>query len=141
MKNAYQQYKNQSIQTASREKLLLMMYEGAIRFVKKAILAAEQKQIADRGVNIGRAFDIILELNNTLDHKVGGEISKNLEQLYMFITDQLTKANVTGDPQYLKNCLRILETLYDGWTKAVEALKKENMEKNVFEKNASGSKA
>ena len=131
MKNAYQKYKNTSIQSAGREKLLLMMYEGAIKYVKKAIVAAEQKQIAERGMNIGRAFDIILELNNTLDHKIGGEISKNLEQLYMFITDQLTKANITGDPQYLRSCLKILETLFDGWNKAIEQLKKDNSEKNT----------
>jgi flagellar protein FliS len=108
-----------------------MMYEGAIKYIKMAITAAEQKQIAERGINIGRAFDIILELNNTLDHKIGGEISKNLEQLYMFITDQLTKANITGDPQYLRSCLKILETLFDGWTKAIEQLKKDNTDKNT----------
>lgn len=129
MKNAYQKYKQTSIQSASREKLLLMLYEGAIKFLKKAIIAAEQKQIAERGMNIGRAYDIVLELNNTLDHKVGGEIARNLEQLYMFITEQLTKANITGDPQYLRNSLKILETLYEGWQKAVEQLKKDNAEK------------
>jgi flagellar protein FliS len=129
MKNAYQKYKQTSIQSASREKLLLMLYEGAIKFIKKGIIAAENKQIAERGMNIGRAYDIILELNNTLDHKVGGEIAQNLEQLYMFITDQLTKANITGDPQYLRNSLKVLETLYEGWQKAVEQLKKDNAEK------------
>jgi flagellar protein FliS len=125
MKNAYQKYKTTSIQSASREKLLLMMYEGAIKFVKMAITAAENKQIAERGMNIGRAYDIILELNNTLDHKVGGEIAKNLEQLYMYMTDQLTQGNITGDPQYLRNCLGILETLYAGWAQAVEQIKKQ----------------
>lgn len=134
MKNVYQKYKTTSIQSASREKLLLMMYEGAIKFVKKAILAAEQKNIAERGMNIGRAYDIILELNNTLDHKVGGDIAKNLEQLYMFLTDQLTKANITGDPQHLRSCLKVLETLYDGWVKAIEQLKKENTKTTSGEK-------
>jgi flagellar protein FliS len=126
MKNAYQAYKKTSIQSASREKLLLMMYEGAIKFTKLAITAAEAKNIAERGTNIGRAYDIILELNNTLDHKIGGEISKNLEQLYMFITEQYTKANITGDPQYLRSSLKILETLYEGWERAIEQLKKDN---------------
>lgn len=129
MKNAYQKYKATSIQSASKEKLLLMMYEGAIKFVKLAIVATENKKIADRGMNITRAYDIILELNNTLDHRVGGDIAKNLEQLYMFMTEQLTKANISGDPQYLKNCLGILETLYDGWVKAVEQLKKDQTDK------------
>lgn len=125
MKNAYQKYKTTSVQSASREKLLLMMYEGAIRFVKRAIIACEQNNIADRGLNIGKAYDVILELNNTLDHKVGGDIAKNLEQLYMYITDQLTKANIKGDKKPLEEALKILETLYGGWQQAIEKLKKE----------------
>ena len=129
MKNAYQKYKTTSVQSASREKLLLMMYEAAIKYTKKGLQAAEEKNIAERGMAIGRVYDIILELNNTLDHKVGGDIARNLEQLYMFMTDELTKANISGDPKHLKTVLKLLETLYDGWVKAVEQLKKENSEK------------
>ncbi len=129
MKNAYQKYKATAVQSASREKLLLMMYEGAIKFTKLAIQAADEKRIADRGINIGRAYDIIMELNNTLDHKVGGDISKNLEQLYMYITELYTKANITGTAEPLREALKLLETLYDGWQKAVEQLKKTQGEK------------
>ncbi len=127
MKNVYQKYQNQSVQTASREKLLLMLYEGAIKFVKKAVSAIEAKDIAARGMNIGRAYDIILELNNTLDHRVGGDISKNLEQLYMFMTERLTQANIRGDAKPLEEVLKILEILYQGWVEAIEKLKKENV--------------
>jgi flagellar protein FliS len=125
MKNAYQKYKTTSIQSASREKLLLMLYEGAIRFTKQAIKAAEEKNIAERGMNIGRAFDIVMELNNTLDHKVGGEIALHLEQLYMFLMDQFTKANITGTVEPLQASLKILENLYEGWVQAVEKIKKD----------------
>lgn len=125
MSHPYQKYKQTSIQSASREKLLLMMYEGAIKFTKLAIKASEEKKVAERCVNIGRAFDIVLELNNTLDHKVGGELAARLEQLYMFITEQYTKANISGDPEPLRASLKILENLYEGWKLAVEKLKKE----------------
>ncbi|MGZ3743978.1 MAG: flagellar export chaperone FliS [Pseudobdellovibrionaceae bacterium] len=128
MKNAYQKYKTQSIQTASKEKLLLMLYEGAIRFIKQAIKATEEKNIAERGYNIGKAFDIIMELNNTLDHKVGGDIAMNLEQLYMFIMEQFTKANITGNAEPLQASLKILENLYAGWVQAIEKLKKDETE-------------
>jgi flagellar protein FliS len=126
MKNAYQKYKTTSVQSASREKLLLMLYEGAIRFVKQAIKACEEKNIADRGLYIGRTYDIVLELNNTLDHKVGGEIAKNLEQLYMFMTDQLTQANINGNKKHLEDVLKLLTTLHSGWKEAIENLKKED---------------
>jgi flagellar protein FliS len=125
MSHPYQKYKTTSIQSASREKLLLMMYEGAIKFTKLAIKAAEEKKVADRCMNIGRAFDIVLELNNTLDHKIGGELAARLEQLYMFITEQYTKSNISGDPEPLRAALKILENLYDGWKQAIEKLKKE----------------
>lgn len=125
MTNPYKKYKQTSIQSASKEKILLMLYEGAIKFTKLGIKACEEKKIADRGMNIGRAFDIVMELNNTLDHRVGGEISKNLEQLYMFIMDEYTKANISGRAEHLQSALKILETLYEGWVGAVEKVKKE----------------
>jgi flagellar secretion chaperone FliS len=125
VKNAYQKYKDTSIQSASREKLLLMLYEGAIRYTKRAIQACDDKDIAERGMNIGKAYDIVMELNNTLNHEVGGDISKNLEQLYMFITEKLTKANVSGDRKHLDEALKIMDTLYSGWVEAIEKLKRQ----------------
>jgi len=127
MSNPLQKYKQTAVQSASREKILLMLYEGAIKFTKLAIKAAEEKRIAERGQNIGRAYDIIMELNNTLDHKVGGDLSSQLEQLYMFMMDQYTKANISGSPEPLKANLKIIENLYEGWVQAVEKLKKESM--------------
>lgn len=125
MKNAYQKYKTTSVQSASREKILLMLYESCIKFTKLGIKAAEEKKIAERCHNIGRAFDIVMELNNTLDHNVGGEVSVQLEQLYMFIMEQYTKANISGSPEPLRACLKILENLYAGWVEAIDKIKKE----------------
>ena len=125
---AYNRYKQTSVTSASREKLLLMMYEGAIKYTKKAVIACETKDIAERGLNIGRAYDIVMELNNTLNFDVGGELAKNLEQLYMFMTEQLTKANATGDAGPLHTVLKLLNTLNEGWVKAVDSLKKQRNE-------------
>src|SRR4051794_1009806 len=109
MKNQLQKYKQTQVQSASRKTLLLMMYEGAIRFTKKAITACEEKNISEKGLNVGRAYDVVMELNNTLDHKVGGNIARDLEQLYMFVTDSLTQGNVTGDPSHLRAAVKVLE--------------------------------
>jgi flagellar protein FliS len=127
-KNLYGKYKETSVQSASKEKLLLMLYEGAIRFTKQAQLAMQEKRIADKGIAIGKAYDIILELNNTLDHKIGGDLAVQLEQLYMYITDQYIQANTKNDPQHLENVLKILNTLYEGWVSAIEQLKKNKAE-------------
>ena len=131
MKSGFQKYKKASVQSANKEKILLMLYEGAIKFVKKAIKANDEKDIAERGHNIGKAYDIIMELNNTLNHSVGKEIAENLESLYVYMTGQLTQANITGNRENLENTLKILKTLHEGWTKAVESLKNKN---NTLEK-------
>lgn len=117
--------------SASREQILLMLYEGAIKFTKLAMKALEEKKIADRGQNILRAYDIILELHATLDHKVGGELSKQLEQLYLFMMDQYTQANIKGEMAPLQANLKVLENLYDGWKQAIEKIKKDNDQKGA----------
>ena len=129
MKAGYQKYKTTSVQSASKEKILLMLYEGCIRFMKQALVAIDKKDIAGRGINIGRAFDIVMELNNTLNFEAGGELAKSLEQLYMFVTDQLTQANIKNDKVPLEHALKTMETLYSGWVEAVEKLKREEVEK------------
>lgn len=125
MSNAAQKYKTTSIQSASREKILLMLYEGAIKFIKLAIQGVEKNNIKDKCENIGRAYDIILELNNTLDHKVGGEVAARLEQLYQFMIEQLIKANTKNDIESLKTVQKLLETLHEGWVLAIQKLKNE----------------
>jgi flagellar protein FliS len=120
----YNKYKKAAVESASQEKLLLMLYEGAIKFTKKAIIAVENNDIPGRCENITRSYDIVLELMNTLDFEVGGEVAENLEQLYVFITDELTRANITGKKEHLENVLKILQTLYEGWKEAVEIIKK-----------------
>lgn len=129
MGNPYNKYKQTSVLSASREQILLMLYEAAIRFTKLAIQAAEQKKVAERGQNIIRAFDIIMELQATLDHKVGGELAQQLDSLYVYLMDQYTKANISGDPEPLKSCVQVLENLYSGWKQAIEQLKKNNEQK------------
>ena len=124
MSNPYQKYKNTSVLSASREQILLMLYEAAIKFTKIAIQSAEKKNIAERGKNIMRAYDIVAELQVSLDHKVGGDLPRQLDQLYTFMLDQYTKGNVSGDIEALKSCVKILENLYDGWKQVINGMKK-----------------
>ena len=124
MKNGYGKYKKVSVESASKEKILLMLYEGAIRFIKQAKLACEDGKVVEKGELIGKAYDIVMELASTLDFKVGGDVAVNLEQLYIYVLEQLTRANITSDVKYLDNSLKVLVILYDGWVQAVEQIKK-----------------
>jgi flagellar secretion chaperone FliS len=121
MSNGYgaNQYKRNSILTASRGQILLMLYEAAIQNVKKASAAIERRDVAAKGVAIGKAHDIINELMNTLDFEVGGQIARDLERLYNFMTETLVKANLENNQDHLARVQKLLETLLDGWRGAV----------------------
>lgn len=118
-------YKQMQITTASPAQILIMLYEGAIQNVKKAILAIEQKNMAEKGKWIGKTHDIINELTVSLNHEVAGQIAKDLERLYNFMVTQLLKANVENDREALVAVQKNLETLLDGWKGAVSQFQKE----------------
>ncbi len=118
------QYKQMAVKTANRGQVLIMLYEGAIQHVKRAILAIDKKDIAAKGVSIGKAHDIINELLNTLDFEVGGQVAIDLERLYNFITEQFVKANFENSKDPLVHVQKILETLLSGWKEAVEQVNK-----------------
>lgn len=122
-------YKKTSIHTASKEQILLMLYQAAIKSCKKAIVAIEEKNIPAKGEHIGKLQDIVIELNNSLDFEVGGDIAKELSSLYDFILFSSTQANIKIDAEPLEGCLNVLNTLYEGWGEAIKTLRKESAQK------------
>lgn len=116
-------YKKTSVETASKEQILLMLYQAAIKNCKKAIEAIEQKNVAKKGEHIGKMQDIIVELSNSLDFEVGGDVAKELASLYDYILYASTQANIKIEKSHLEGCLKVLNTLYDGWTEAIKNLK------------------
>ena len=119
-------YQKTSVETAGKEKILLMLYEGCIRNLKKTKIAMENKNFAEKGLYLGKAQDIINELSNSLNFEVGGEVAKQLEALYIHIFNQTTKANIENDPKIISHCIKVLETLYSGWKEAIEKNKPSN---------------
>ena len=119
-------YKKTSVQTASKEQILLMLYQAAIKNCKHAIEAIEKKEIAKKGEYIGKLQDIVIELNNSLDFEVGGDIAKELSSLYDYVLFASTQANIKITKEPLEGCLNVLNTLYAGWSEAVKSLKKES---------------
>lgn len=120
MNNPYKNYQKTQITTASKEKILLMLYEGAIRFTKQAKAAMEVGKIADKGIYISKATAIISELMATLDFKAGGQLAVDLENLYVFMIDKLIEANINNKIDCLDNVESILKTLYEAWKDIVE---------------------
>lgn len=122
-------YKKTSIHTASKEQILLMLYQAAIKNCKKAMEAIDQKDIAKKGEFIGKLQDIVIELNNSLDFKIGGEVAQELSSLYDYVLFASTQANIKIDKEPLDGCLQVLTTLYEGWSDAIKTLRKENSTK------------
>jgi flagellar protein FliS len=118
--NPYKKYQKTQITTASREQVLLMLYEGAIKFTKQARTAMQQKKIAEKGSYISKSTAILSELMATLDFKVGGQLAVDLENLYVFMIDKLIEANITNDPKNLDHVESILVTLYQAWKDVIE---------------------
>jgi len=118
--NGYNQYHNNQIATASREQILLMLYDGAIRFCKQAKKAIEEEDTPSKGRFIGKAMAIITEFSNTLDHEIGGEIAANLDGLYTFILKELTTANINNDPKPIDTACTMLCELRATWAEAIE---------------------
>jgi flagellar protein FliS len=126
MSNRYgaNQYKQTSITTANRGQILLMLYEGAIQHLQKAIGCIQSKDVVGKGVALGKVHDIVNELTTTLDFEVGGNIARELERLYNFMTEQLLQANLENNVEKLKTVQKLLETLLEGWRGAVEQVNK-----------------
>lgn len=120
--NAYSNhYRNNQIMTASPEQILIMLFDGAIRFVHQAGQAIEEGRIADKAVAINKAIAIVTEFSNTLNFEVGGEIAEDLYRLYDFVIRELVAVNARSDAKRLVAVERILLDLREGFVGAIEA--------------------
>ena len=116
-------YQKTAIQTASKEELVLMLYNGAIKYTHSSVEFLEAKNYPDASKNICRAQAIIVELLNSLNFDVGGDIAKNLEYLYSVMVDNLTVANFEHTIEPLKLNLQILEKLRFAWEGVLQQVK------------------
>lgn len=115
--NPYSNYVNNAISTASKEKLTLMLYDGALKFSNQAIMALEEKDYIKLNETIKRAMDILKELQITLDRRY--EITGNLFALYDYVGECLLRANVDRDRDALEEARGFLRELRDVWKQAM----------------------
>ena len=105
----YQNYRQQQISTASQDKLLLMLFDGAIRFCNQAKLALEEKKFEEANINLIKAQNIVQEFMITLDMEY--EISHRLLPLYEYFYSRLVEANLKKDQQILAEVMSFLNDL------------------------------
>ena len=120
-----QSYKASSVQTASPGQLVLMLYDGALKFLQVAEAGFQETNVRTRNEQINnnliKAQNILAELQTSLDMKVEGEFSKTMFQLYDFMIRQLQEANIRKAPEPIKVVDGMLRDIRDAWE---EMLKK-----------------
>ncbi len=111
--NAYTQYNNSKILTASPAELTLMLYDGAIKFCNIAIMGIEQEDVQKAHNNIMKVQKIIEEFQITLNFKY--EIANDFNNVYNYIMKRLREANMNKDKEILEEVLEHLHTMRDTW--------------------------
>jgi flagellar protein FliS len=112
---ARRQYVTAAVMTASPEKLVVLLYEGAIQALLRAehAFGSGQKKIA--GPQLAKALSIVGELRASLDFEQGGDVAKSLFSLYGFATDRIIKANVEQAAAPAGEARAVLSKLKEGW--------------------------
>ncbi len=118
-KRQYDAYKDTEIQTADQGKLILMLYDGAIRFLNIAIDNMDYRKYDIVNNNIIKAQDIITELMLSLNMDQGGEIARNLFNIYAYMKKRLLEGNIKKDAAILQEVIKHLSTLRSAWEEAI----------------------
>lgn len=112
--NPYNAYKQNTVNMASKDQLLLMLVDGAVKYTKLARLAIEKRDIPRAHKELIRVQDIFTELMVTLDRNAG-EVAENLFNLYEFIKRRLAQANIKKDVAIIDEILPLIEEVRGMW--------------------------
>lgn len=115
--NAYGIYKNNSVNFASKEQMLLMLLDGAVKFAKRGRVAIEENNIQMAHESITRTQDIFTELRVTLD-TTAGEWAVSIDKVYEFINRRLFEANIKKDNSIMDEVIPLIEEIRDIWNEA-----------------------
>lgn len=131
--NGVSKYQSVQVLTADRVRLVIMLYEGILRFNRLAQIAIGGKDIQGRSVHLNRSLEIIGELANSLNMDEGGEVAGNLARLYDFCSMRLTEANLKNDASSVEQVNKVILELKAGW----EAISTESQRQNAAERGIS----
>ncbi|HHT49613.1 MAG TPA: flagellar export chaperone FliS [Firmicutes bacterium] len=121
--NPYKRYRQTQVETAGPLELIIMMYDGAIRFCNQAKGAIQEDNYNEANRLLQRAQDIVDELNFSLNMEAG-EIANRLRSLYDFINSKLIEANVNKDPALIDQMVELLTELRSSWSELQHGNKK-----------------
>jgi flagellar secretion chaperone FliS len=114
-------YQRAAVLTASQSQLIVMLYDGANRFLAQAAVAMGERQIETAHNKLRRAEMIITHLQGSLDFEQGGEIAPRLAAIYVFCQRHLNEARIYADPARIEQVRGLLGTLRDAWAQIADA--------------------
>lgn len=132
--SVHKQYISTQVSTADRLQLVVMLYDGAITFLNQAKEKMAAQDASGKGLFIGKALDIIAELNASLNFQEGKEMAANLFHLYNFMTAHLTRANLNWDTAALDDVVKILTQLREAWEEVCQKSKRGEIKEVTEEK-------
>ncbi len=115
LSNPYAQYRQNSVETATPTRMVVMLYDGAIRFLGQALPAMRARLYDQQSLHIGKAQAIIAHLRDTLDFQAGGAVAGHLSSLYTSLFDALTDANIHDKPERVEEVITALRELREAW--------------------------
>lgn len=113
--NALGAYKENAVTTQSPGRIVVMLYDGAVSYLKQAVQKQAAGDMAEKGRLLNRAAAIIEELNFSLNMEAGGEVAQNLRRLYLFMIRHLHEAHFQKDAAKIRDVIRMLEELNVAW--------------------------
>ena len=127
------QYQTTQIQTATPEKLLIMLYNGSINFLNKSKVYIEEKDFAQANTFLLKTQAIISEFMNTIEWEPNKEFAQNLYSLYEFMNYTLIQANIQKDTEKIDVVIDLLKTLKSAWEEAAIKVAEEREAQNKEE--------
>jgi len=121
--NAFNTYKSNSINFASKDQLLLMLVDGAAKFSKIGRQAIIDRDVQKAHENIVKTQNIFFELMSTLDVAKGGEWAESLMKVYEFITRRLVDANIKKSEGIMNEIIPLIDDVRDTWNEAYKKSK------------------
>ena len=114
-KHSYKAYSKTDVNTSDQLTLIIMLYDGLLRFLKKAMVKIEENDLEAAHNYFVRSKDIVNELLSTLHAERGGDIGKNLRELYLYMFRRIVEANLKKDIEITKDVYHVAKTLHEGW--------------------------
>jgi flagellar protein FliS len=111
-------YRRTEAQSASPLQLVVMLYDGALRFLNEARAAQATGNMARRAAALRRVAAIVAECQSTLDLERGGTLAAELDRLYSYISSRLLDVTVKRDATAIDEIYRLMGTLREGWAQA-----------------------